>query len=86
MTDLTTVATEYPTKHAYRHDLGEIGRESLAHMLLMPEHGIAGFVYPTMRAGGGAKGRAGPPPLIGVAGCRSLRPFHKPARSSRSLG
>lgn len=58
MNELTKLAYDFPAEHAYRHRLGEDGRESLAHMLLMPEHGIAGFVYPTMRAEGNAKGRA----------------------------
>lgn len=58
MNEVTTRALEFPAEHAYRHRLRGDGRESLAHMLLMPEHGIAGFVYPTMRATGNAKGRA----------------------------
>ncbi|WP_040795719.1 DUF7064 domain-containing protein [Nocardia higoensis] len=58
MNELTKLAHNFPTEHAYRHKLRDDGRESLAHMLLMPEHGIAGFVYPTMRAHGDAKGRA----------------------------
>lgn len=33
-------------------------RESLAHMLVWPEHGIAGFVYPSVRSDGAAKVRA----------------------------
>lgn len=48
----------YPDLHAFRHQLGPGGRESLAHMLMFPEHGVAGFIYPTVRADGDAKGRA----------------------------
>ena len=58
MNALTEQARDFPHEHAYRHTLGDDGRESLAHMLLMPEHGIAGFVYPTIRTEGPAKGRA----------------------------
>jgi hypothetical protein len=49
-----TVAAE----HAYRHTLTLDGRESLAHILLMPEHNIAGFIYPTMLGTGVAKSTA----------------------------
>jgi hypothetical protein len=58
MNDLTRRAREFPVEHAFRHRLRPDGRESLAHMLVMPEHGLAGFIYPTMRATGNAKGRA----------------------------
>lgn len=58
MNELTRRAQDFPVEHAFRHRLRPDGRESLAHMLLMPEHGMAGFIYPTMRAGGDAKGRA----------------------------
>lgn len=57
MNELTERARTFPAKHAYRHPLRDDGRESLAHMLVMPEHGIAGFVYPTIRASGSAKCR-----------------------------
>jgi len=43
---------------AFRHKLASDERESLAHMLLFPEQGIAGFIYPTMRQSGPAKARA----------------------------
>lgn len=36
----------------------EGGRESLAHMLIFPEHELAGFIYPTVLSDGSAKGRA----------------------------
>lgn len=58
MNDLTERARAFPTRHAFRHELRADGRESLAHMLMMPELGLAGFVYPTMRATGEVKGRA----------------------------
>ncbi|WP_298164547.1 hypothetical protein [Novosphingobium sp.] len=45
-------------EHAYRHKLTPEGRESLAHILLMPEHNIAGFIYPTMLGTGVAKSTA----------------------------
>lgn len=48
----------YPPEHAFRHPLKQEGRESLAHMLMFPELGVAGFIYPTVRADGHAKGRA----------------------------
>lgn len=48
----------FPAAHAYRHALRADGRESLAHMLMFPDHGVAGFIYPTMRATGPAKARA----------------------------
>lgn len=44
--------------HAFRHNLAADERESLAHMLMFPEQGIAGFIYPTMRQSGPAKARA----------------------------
>ena len=58
MKTLTQVAREFAPGHALRHRMGEGGRESLAHMLVFPEHGIAGFIYPTVLADGFAKGRA----------------------------
>jgi hypothetical protein len=48
----------YDSTHAFRHTLAEDERESLAHMLMFPEHGIAGFIYPTMKGSGPAKARA----------------------------
>jgi len=50
--------SEYPVEHAYRHKMREGGRESLAHMLMFPEHGIAGFIYPSIRQAGDIKVRA----------------------------
>ncbi|WP_374409888.1 hypothetical protein [Novosphingobium colocasiae] len=44
--------------HAFRHKLAPEGRESLAHILLMPEHNIAGFIYPTMLGTGIGKSTA----------------------------
>jgi hypothetical protein len=46
-----------PDRHAFRHKMAADGRESLTHMLVFPEHGIAGFIYPTVRANGLAKCR-----------------------------
>lgn len=45
-------------EHAFRHKLTVEGRESLAHILLMPEHNIAGFIYPTVLGSGIAKSTA----------------------------
>lgn len=47
----------FPAKHAFRHKLAPDGREALAHMLVLPEHGIAGFLYPSLRGEDGAKVR-----------------------------
>lgn len=58
MDDLTRVANEFASSHALRHRMKDGGRESLAHMLVFPEHGIAGFIYPTVLTDGSAKGRA----------------------------
>lgn len=58
MTTLTQAAMQFPDSHAFRHRMREGCRESLAHMLMFPEHGIAGFVYPTVLSDGFAKGRA----------------------------
>lgn len=49
---------DFAPEHAFRHKMGPDGRESLAHTMVLPEHGIAGFVYPTVRTGGLARGRA----------------------------
>lgn len=57
MTTLTEAAAGFPQEHAFRHRLRAGGRESLAHMLVFPEQGIAGFLYPSVRADGAAKGR-----------------------------
>jgi hypothetical protein len=52
------LAEKFPVEHAHRHQLKDDGRESLAHMILLPEEGIAGWVYPTMRSTGNSRGRA----------------------------
>lgn len=57
MNELSENFADFPEKHAYRHRLSDDGRESLAHMLMFPEHGIAGFIYPSIRANGSAKVR-----------------------------
>jgi len=49
----------FPAEHANRHNLGKDGgRESLAHMIMLPEYGIAGWMYPTITWDGEAKGAA----------------------------
>jgi len=48
MDTLTNAARAFPSEHSLRHRLRAGGRESLAHMLVFPEHGIAGFIYPTV--------------------------------------
>lgn len=58
MPEITKQFANFPPEHAYRHALRPDGRESLAHMLLFPDQGIAGFIYPSVRAGGQGKGRA----------------------------
>jgi len=55
---LTQACKDFPAEHAFRHRMAAGGRESLAHMLMFPEHGIAGFIYPTVLTDGHAKGRA----------------------------
>ncbi len=55
---ITQSFADFPKEHAFRHPMKPGGRESLAHMLMFPEHGIAGFIYPTVLADGHAKGRA----------------------------
>ena len=47
----------FDAKHAFRHKLASDGRESLAHMLMFPEAGIGGFIYPSVRATGPVKVR-----------------------------
>jgi hypothetical protein len=49
---------EFPVEHAYRHKMAADGRESLAHMLMFPEHRIAGFIYPAILGTGETKVRA----------------------------
>lgn len=60
MTVSMSVFTEFPPEHDNRHNLGNItdGRESLAFMLLLPEQGLAGFVYPAVLANGTAVAKA----------------------------
>src|SRR5690606_13957379 len=49
----------FPAEHANRHKLGKDGgRESLAHMIMLPEYGIAGWMHPTITWDGEAKGAA----------------------------
>jgi hypothetical protein len=48
----------FPAEHAYRHKMAPDGRESLAHMLMFPEQGIAGFIYPAVMGTGEIKVRA----------------------------
>lgn len=70
MSETNEYFASFPAEHAFRHKLREDGRESLAHMLMFPEHGIAGFIYPSIRATGPAKvrtylfGPALPEPVI----------------------
>ncbi len=64
MPDITASFANFPAEHAYRHKLRPDSRESLAHMLVFPEQGITGFIYPTVRTNGHAKGRAS---LFGAA-------------------
>jgi hypothetical protein len=55
MTPLTESARAFAPEHAMRHRLRPGGRESLAHMLMFPEHGIAGFIYPAVLHDGSTK-------------------------------
>ena len=57
MTEISQTVAELPTEHAYRHKLAPDGRESATHQFVLPQYGIAGFYYPTVRANGQAKGR-----------------------------
>lgn len=60
MTSSITDFTGFPPEHDNRHNLRNVtdGRESLAFMLLLPEQGLAGFVYPTVLANGTALAKA----------------------------
>ncbi|WP_374412830.1 hypothetical protein [Novosphingobium colocasiae] len=58
MSEISQPPAEVLPEHAYRHKLTADGRESLAHILLMPEHNIAGFIYPTVLGTGVAKSTA----------------------------
>ena len=57
MPDITAGFAAFPDRHALRHKLAPDGREALAHMLMLPEQGIAGFIYPSLHASGPAKAR-----------------------------
>ena len=48
----------FPDHHAMKHKLAADGREALAHMLMFPDQGIAGFIYPSLHSSGPAKARA----------------------------
>jgi len=58
MPEITQQFASFPAKHAFRHPMKPDSRESLAHMLVFPDHGIAGFIYPSIRSGGAGKARA----------------------------
>ncbi|WP_432769571.1 DUF7064 domain-containing protein [Sphingopyxis sp.] len=58
MAELNQNFAEFPTEHAFRHKMAPDSRESLAHMLMMPEQGIAGFIYPAVLGSGAIKARA----------------------------
>lgn len=58
MPDITEAFAECPSEHAFRHKMKPGGRESLAHMLVFPELGIAGFIYPAVLTDGLAKAHA----------------------------
>lgn len=57
MQAIQTEIPAFPDRHAFRHQLAADGREALAHMLVLPEHGIAGFLYPSLRGEEGARVR-----------------------------
>jgi hypothetical protein len=57
MPEKTAQFEAFPKSHAYRHPLAADGREAFAHMLMLPEQGIAGFIYPSLHATGPAKAR-----------------------------
>lgn len=58
LSELKQNFSEFPIEHAYRHEMAPDGRESLAHMLMFPEQGIAGFIYPAVLGTGEIKARA----------------------------
>lgn len=58
MPDMTKPFSDFPVEHANRHKLAPSGRESLAHIFLMPEYGMAGFLYPSMLGTGEARAMA----------------------------
>lgn len=55
MPEITKQFSEFPVEHAFRHKLAPEGRESLAHILLMPEQNMAGYIYPSVLGTGEAK-------------------------------
>ncbi len=57
MPDMTASFAAFPDRHALKHDLAPDGREALAYMLMIPEEGIAGFIYPSRHASGPGKAR-----------------------------
>jgi hypothetical protein len=58
MPEITAQFAAYPNAHAMKHKLAPDGREALAHMLMLPDQGIAGFIYPSFHADGPGKARA----------------------------
>ena len=57
MPEMTADFATFPDHHAFKHKLAPDGREALAHMLIIPEQGIAGFIYPSLHASGPGKAR-----------------------------
>ncbi len=56
MTDTTQQFLDYPSKNAFRHKLpSDEARESLAHMIIIPERGAAAYLYPAVLGNGQAK-------------------------------
>ena len=58
MSELNQDFLAFPIEHAYRHKMVPDGRESLAYMMMFPEQGIAGFIYPAVLGTGEIKVRA----------------------------
>lgn len=58
MPDQTAQFAAYPDAEAFKHKLAPDGREAVAHMLMLPDQGIAGFIYPSFHAEGPGKARA----------------------------
>jgi hypothetical protein len=58
MPEITNQFAAFPDSHAYKHKLAPDGREALAHMMMFPEQGIAGFIYPSFHPDGPGKARA----------------------------
>ena len=57
MPEIKAQFAAFPDRHAFKHKLAPDGREALAHMLMFPEQGIAGFIYPSRHADGPGKAR-----------------------------